>query len=593
MKNISSFLKIIYKSNKKLLVMLFVNIILNAVMPFPGIILSKVVFDALTKQVLLKEFVRILVIILLIRVVIQYAYYWTDVFTEIWGQSLMFDLNCQFNKKTLKLDYESFVNPSILEKRELALKVISGSNFIDFIRNTKKIISNVIVVLGVIFMVMQIGLYVVIPVMLVVAINTISSARAKKVQYQLSVEVVPYNRKINYLQQICSDFSNVKEIRINDCYHLIDKKYDSLVKNAFQFIKKIITKQQQAFRLGTITNGVQDFIVYVILGYKILVEKTISLGDFSMYYNAIGQFKNSINEILTASVDMKMNSMYIGHFIEYMEMPEEKIGGAQIDMKNDFTIEFDHVYFKYPGEENYVLEDVTCQLNGKDKILVVGQNGAGKTTFIHLLLRLYRPTKGRILYNGKDINDYDYNEYLNLFSSVFQDYKTFAFSCRENITLGKEEKMNQNPEEIMKRVGLAEKLDTLSDGMETIVSKLYDEKGTEFSGGEKQKLAIARALYKNSKIVIMDEPTSALDPLAEYDIYCKFNMLTDNRMSIFISHRLASSKFCNRILVFHHHKLVEDGTHQELLRQDGIYAQMYQCQSHLYMETENESTIAK
>ena len=591
MKSIIDFFKVIIKYDKMLVTILFGDILFGALQPFPKIVLSKIIFDYLVKGGSLQQFLYIISVLVVSDVIIQYIFHIFEQQVELKGQWLMFELSYKLNRKTMDLEYEMLLQPELLEKRELGLKVVSGSNFIDMIRSIRSIISNVVVLIGVTVIVMQIGFYVLIPVVLVVAFNSWINSKAKKVQYQCSVEVVPHQRRIGYLQSICSDFSFVKETRINDCVELIDEKYSGLSKTCYSFMKKIITRQQRVLRIGGITNGLQDIFIYGVLGIKILIQKSISIGDFSMYFNAVSSFKNSILQIMSDFVDLRMNGLNVGHLIDYMNIEDKNTGKQKIVNKREFVIEFSHVYFQYPGTENYILEDICCEFKNDEKIMIVGENGAGKTTFIHLLLRLYRPTKGEILLNGVNINEYEYNDYLTMFSSVFQDYKTFAFSCLENITLGK--KVNtDHVKEVVKLAGLDEKIESLPEKMGTIVSRLYDENGTEFSGGEKQKMAIARALYKDSKIVIMDEPTAALDPLAEYDLYQKMLLLMQGRLSFFISHRLASGKFCNRILVFSKHTIQEDGCHDYLMNLQGLYAEMYNRQAEFYKRDYNGS-VAK
>lgn len=581
MKNVFDFFKVIIKYDITLVPFLIGDILFGALQPFPKIILSKIIFDYLVEGNSLRQFLYVILLLIFSDVAIQYIFHLLDQWVEIKGQWLMFELGYKMNRKTMNLEYEMLLDHKVLEKRELGLKVVSGSNFIDMIRSIRSIVSNVIVVMGVALLVMRIGFYVLIPVVLCVVYDAWHTSRVKKVQYQSSVEVVPYQRRRNYLESVCGDFSFVKEICVNDCSKLIDEKYSKLSKDIYSMIRKIIATQCKGFRIGDVTGGIQNIIIYSVLGFKILIQRAISIGDFSMYFNAISNFRTSISTIMHDFSDLRMNSLNVGHLLDYMSLDEKQQGVKRIENKKEFTIEFSHVYFQYPGSENFVLEDICCQFGNDEKIMIVGANGAGKTTFIHLLLRLYRPTKGEILLNGVNINEYNYDDYLTMFSSVFQDYKAFAFSIMENVTLGKVTD-KAHVKEVTKLAGLGEKIETLPEKMSTIVSKLYDENGTEFSGGEKQKMAIARALYKDSKIVIMDEPTAALDPLAEYDLYKKLVLLMKGKLSFFISHRLGSGKFCDRILVFSERTIKEDGSHEALMDLQGIYAEMYSKQAEFY-----------
>lgn len=273
----------------------------------------------------------------------------------------------------------------------------------------------------------------------------------------------------------------------------------------------------------------------------------------------------------------------MGHFLQYMEIKDDQSSSAEVLPYSFSQIEFDHVSFEYPGKNEYALNDVSFPLSSHEKISIVGPNGAGKTTIIKLLLRLYKPTKGQILINGVNINDYSFQDYMHLFAAVFQDYKLFAFSIRENLVLNNdvdEEKIR----EVLENVDLYDKVKTMPKGLETIIYRLFDENGIEFSGGEGQKLAIARALYKNASIVILDEPTAALDPISEFEIYQEFHQLTEDKAAIYISHRLSSCRFCDSVIVLKDGKVFEQGTHEQLIQKGGLYKEMYEKQAYYYQE---------
>ncbi len=239
--------------------------------------------------------------------------------------------------------------------------------------------------------------------------------------------------------------------------------------------------------------------------------------------------------------------------------------------------------FSYPNTGVKVLDNVSITLHSGEKLSVVGLNGAGKTTFIKLLCRLYDTDSGEILLDGVNIKSYDYDDYMKLFAVVFQDFRLLAFSVDENVLLGKEEPP-EVVDSLLEKVGLDEKVKSLPNGRDTMMFKMFDKEGVELSGGEQQKLAIARALYKDAPVVILDEPTAALDPVAEYEIYKQFDELVGGKTAVYISHRLSSCKFCDHIAVFYEGTIKEFGTHDELLRrQDGLYAEMFKAQAQYYI----------
>lgn len=271
---------------------------------------------------------------------------------------------------------------------------------------------------------------------------------------------------------------------------------------------------------------------------------------------------------------------------DFLDIPDEKYAGSLPTEKrddNEYEFAFHNVSFRYPASEEYVLKNINLKWKIGEKMALVGRNGSGKSTLIKLLCRLYDPTEGVITLNGIDIRKYDMKEYMDLFSVVFQDSKLFSFPLAENVAAS----MTYDSEKVVdcvNRSGLGDRLPAMPDGIHTCLYKDFDEKGVEISGGEAQKLTLARAIYKGSPFVILDEPTAALDPVAENEIYVKFNEMVGTRTAIYISHRLSSCCFCDDIMVLDKGRLIERGTHEELVKRDGIYSQMWQAQSAYYRE---------
>ena len=251
------------------------------------------------------------------------------------------------------------------------------------------------------------------------------------------------------------------------------------------------------------------------------------------------------------------------------------------DAPSRCDIEFDNVSFKYPNTERYILKNISLKINSGEHLAIVGQNGEGKTTFIKLLCRLYDNYEGKIIINGKEAREYNAAEYMNMLSVVFQDYRLFAFKIKDNVTGFKER--NEDLSEIYKLAGVDEWINKLENKDNTYIYKMFVEDGVEPSGGQAQKLAIARALYKNAPIVILDEPTAALDPISEYEVYNNFDKLVNKKTAIYISHRLSSCKFCDRIIVFSGGAIIEEGSHEELINNtSGLYYKMYNTQAKYY-----------
>ena len=310
----------------------------------------------------------------------------------------------------------------------------------------------------------------------------------------------------------------------------------------------------------------------------------ISIGSVVSFAASIRRVSESLFTLSEVLGDIKYESAFAIKYVEFMELNQRKHEGT-IPMEkrrdNKFSVEFDHVSFKYPGSDEYVIKDLNLKFVIGEKMAIVGKNGSGKTTFIKLLCRLYDVTEGSIKVNGIDIRKYDYKEYCDLFAVVFQDFCIFDFPLGENIAC------SNNVEEsraidALKRAGLEKRLSELSEGLKTHVGKGFNDEGVNFSGGEKQKMAIARAVYKDAPFVIMDEPTAALDPEAETEVFIGFDRMVGRKTAIYISHRLASCKFCENILVFDKGKVVQQGTHEELEKQEGLYNKLWNAQAQYY-----------
>ena len=333
-----------------------------------------------------------------------------------------------------------------------------------------------------------------------------------------------------------------------------------------------------------------SFVVQLLAGYIYIyvsvmaMSGSISTGDVLMYAGAIITMMTSVQEAILKYNEIAYNNEYLKLYEEFIKRPNMHYDGTlPIEKRDDkrYELSFYNVSFKYPGSDKYILKDINMTFNIGEKLALVGLNGAGKTTLIKLLLRLYEPTEGEIRLNGIDIGKYDYDEYVQIFSVVFQDFGIFDFPLDENIAAS-EDVDSARVKKVIDQVGLTELVNSLSDKEHTL---LYHENGdgVALSGGEAQKVAIARALYKDAPFVILDEPTAALDPIAEAEIYENFDTLVGDKTAIYISHRMSSCKFCDRIVVINDGRIEEEGSHDFLMEKNGLYAKMYNTQANYYV----------
>lgn len=340
-------------------------------------------------------------------------------------------------------------------------------------------------------------------------------------------------------------------------------------------------------KLGAASAGANALIggfVYLFIGLRALAGM-YAIGSVVQYVGAINSLVNSLGVFIQNCAALRANSRYLRQFYEFADQPDIKYKGSLTTEKrtdNEYEIEFHNVSFRYPGSDTYALKNLNLKLRVGQRLAVVGMNGSGKTTMIKLLCRLYDPTEGEITLNGINIKKYDYIEYLDLFAVVFQDFKLFALPLGQNVAAAQQ--VDQEKAELcLKKAGFGRRLHDLPQGLDTCLYKDFDKEGVEISGGEAQKIALARALYKDAPIIVLDEPTAALDPIAESEVYAKFNEIVKAKTAVYISHRLSSCRFCDDIAVFHEGRLVQRGNHEQLLAEKGgKYEELWNAQAQYY-----------
>ncbi|MBE6052533.1 MAG: ABC transporter ATP-binding protein [Clostridium sartagoforme] len=417
------------------------------------------------------------------------------------------------------------------------------------------------------------------------------SEKIKKYEFSERTKVSEIDRKSKYIFSVMSDFTYGKDIRVFNLKKWLSEKFKYFNSEKINIIIKIQNKYFLLNILEIVLTLAREGLIYGYLIYKVITG-AIGIGSFTMYFATIDTFTNSLQRIFYILSDIRLQGMYLERYINFIESEDSSDGKREIVTKDNYLIEFENVYFKYPNSSKYIFEDFSLKIEKGQKIALVGLNGSGKTTLVKLLVRLYEPTKGAIKINGVDIKEYKKEEYYKLFSVLFQDIKIIAATISENIALTSKEKCNIN--KVLQSIdlsGLKEKVSLLDKGIETQMMKYLFNDGVDFSGGEKQKLALARALYKAGDIVILDEPTSSLDPIAEYDIYLNFNNIILNKTAIYISHRLASTRFCDKIALFDNGKIIEIGTHEELLNRGEKYKEMFNIQAKYYVDVKEEACI--
>lgn len=392
-------------------------------------------------------------------------------------------------------------------------------------------------------------------------------------------------RKIDYMEQTTQNFDYAKDIRLFGMKKWLSGKQHEILKEKTE--RMIYSRNLWIYNsiFAHIMLVLSNMAVYGVLIYGFL-GGNMSIGDFTMYVGLSSAFSSALTGVLNSLGGFKECSLKIDDFRSFLDLEtEDESQCLPIPKTDKYVFEFKNVSYQYKGQEGYALKKLNLTLEAGKRLAVVGLNGAGKTTFIKLLLRLYDVSEGEILLNGVNIKKYKKQEYYRLFSPVFQNVEIFAFPMAENVSMKRHDETDRDlSRECLDKAGLRDKVNSLEKGIDTELLKIIHDEGIDLSGGEKQKLALARALYKDAPIVVLDEPTAALDPLAEYELYKSFDEIIGNKSAVYISHRLSSTRFCDSIAMFKAGEMVEYGTHEELLAKGGAYAEMFNIQAQYYKD---------
>lgn len=425
-------------------------------------------------------------------------------------------------------------------------------------------------------------------VLVCIVIGGLSKSKATVSENDVFMEycknTVWFNRVFMFFgKELYMNPEKAKDIRIYSQNTIAEKMLDKLISHE-KDNQSAITKMALYPAIAQIIIGLANAVCYLFVAVKALFG-AFGVGNIVQYVAVLSRLGEGLQELMYILSDNEVYCTHLQNLFDYLDLPNPMYQGSLTVEKrddNEYYVEFRNVSFRYPNTDTYVLRHVNLKFKAGEKLAVVGMNGSGKTTFIKLLCRLYDPTEGEILLNGVNIRNYDYNEYLSIFSVVFQDFRLFSFPLGQNISAGASYD-REKVIECLKKAGFAERLDSLPNDLDTFLYKEIDADGIEISGGEAQKLALARALYKNTPFIILDEPTAALDPISEYEVYSKFNEIAGTKTAVYISHRLASCRFCDKIAVFHEGEILQIGSHEELLADSkGKYYELWNAQAQYY-----------
>ena len=574
------------KEKPSLFLLYFLEIVNKIVQTFTNIIIPKLLIDELVGARNVNILVTYVIFIVGINVLSQMLTNVVDCCKSILAEWFDEYFQRMIAAQAMDMDYEHTEDPAALDQLNKAKDGMSwySGGMVGIMNCFSLIVSNIIVLAGVAAIVI-VGCPWLLPVQLLALVGiTWMNAKVNKIEADSYAQMSKVNRVFGYLFWHLINFKYGKDVRLYDSKKMMCKKGDAMIDDLVGIWKNRSRKQLVYFQWSNVFNALRDGISYFYIGL-LAVTKRITVGDFSMYIGCASSFYWSLDGVVENLQQIGKRCNYAHELTKFLSYPAAMKKGSEKLSDCPHTIEFKKVSFKYPRTEKFILKNLSLTIKSGEHLSVVGLNGAGKTTFIKLLCRLYDVTDGEILLDGKNIKSYADDEYRRLFAVVFQDFNLFAFSLRENIALDKaEDCSDEELKEILTLTGLENDVKKLPKALDTVIYKSFDEDGTELSGGQQQKTAISRALFRNAPVVILDEPTAALDPIAEYEIYRQFNSLVGGKTAIYISHRLSSCKFCDKIAVFAGETVAEYGTHDELVsRENGIYAEMFAAQAQYYV----------
>ena len=601
MKTVFKIYKEIHSLEKKVLPSVTVQSIVSSLKPFINILFTAKIINLLSDG---KDFKTVMLYIT-IAVAINFILFFLVSFLDEYSQNLRNLLLNKENKKVasklFRTEYQKLENSEykeLIHKHEEAEKS-RWSRFPYFVWTTYRFLNGLftlIISVIIIFPLLKVGFtktgdtFFEKPIFLITIISAMAviillvAVNINKSYLKANESYAELDRIFYSFLDIFGDYRTGKEIRIYKEQNLIDSIATSkILTDGEKTLRKISMHTAKASSFVAILGAVVGFGVYLFIGIKGLLG-LFSIGSLVLYCGSFMQIINGIMMMANTFGKLQEIIPLAKRYFEILDTKDEMTYGNKVlDLSGGFKIEFKNVSFKYPGAENYALQNVNLKIKNGEHLAVVGRNGSGKTTFIKLMCRLYDVTDGEILINGVNIKDYTKDSIIKLYSVVFQDFKIFSVSLKDNICANSDFESDRFYD-CLENADIKERTEHMPNKENTYLYKDLDENGVEISGGEAQKLALARALYKDAPIVVLDEPTAALDPIAENEIYSRFNTFVQGKTAIYISHRLSSCAFCDKIAVFNNAKLAETGTHKDLLSAGGKYAELWNAQAKYYIQ---------
>ena len=602
---------LVWKTGPWILIILMATAIFSGVLPVVGAYLSKEILNEMQTVVseqaiaqlsgaaLTTVFWGSMVMVLIIcyflyRILNQIINRVATAVTRMAGEKVVRYVRIQIMEKAKELDLASFDSPEFYEKLENANRE-AGMRPISVMQATFQVISHTISLISyIVILATAPGLWWTAPLMILVSLPTaVVNFTYRHKTYLYMRRRSKDRRQMTYYSDLMVNKDMVKEIRMYDLADSFKERYNSVFARYYAGLRSLILRESVWQITLTLLSSLMNCVFFVLIAMMVF-DGTIRLGDYTYFTGALTSISSSVASLISVSAAVYEGTLFIDNLISFMKEKPTVVPNTEtplpVETGKPHTIEFENVSFAYPGSDRLVLKNISLKFRPGETVVLVGLNGAGKTTFIKLLTRLYDPTEGRILLDGKDLREYDTAELYRMFGIIFQDFGKYAVSVSDNIHFGDihREKREGEIREAAESADAADFISHLPGGYETALMRYFEPDGTELSIGQWQKLAIARAFYSTSDILILDEPTASLDPLAEQEIFNQFDKLREDKTTIFVSHRLSSATVASKIVVLEYGELVEEGTHKELMEKKGRYYTLFSTQAQRYLARDEE-----
>lgn len=582
-------MKILFKADKALVPVAVIAQVSTQVFTlfFQGVLFLKVLLNIIQGNMTFEYFLKVLLLFLGVGLIYEIIIIASDYAQNIALKRVFKGLNNLIFKKACEVDISCYEDPAFYDAYQRATQILTSSIFMSYVMDLSMLLGNIlslVLVIGIVTSIDPAYLIFLAPVAIVFAVEIVKS----KLMYKRDLSMTTNNRIKDYSQRTVylKEFS--KDIRTSNIFSVIMNRFRRAVEDNIRIIKKYGMK---LFFYSMVGSFFGEFIpivgTYSFASYQFIKDKGLDISGFSVVLASINSVRQTTTGIADSLAELTNMALYFQNLHDFFDY-ESKIKEGERIAEEFESLEFKNVSFKYPAAEDYSINDVSFKINKNETVALVGVNGAGKTTLVKLMLRFYDVTEGEILYNGINIKEYSTESLRRRFATVFQDYKTFALSVYENVICHEPNSEERKiAEEALKQSGVWDKIKTFENGGDTVLTREFEDDGAGLSGGETQKTAVARMFAKSFDIAILDEPSSALDPIAEYKMYENLIKATEKKTVIYISHRLSSAVLSDKIIVLGGGRVLETGTHNELIEAGGEYAEMFELQASRYRSQES------